>query len=50
MFLVPIGAGCLGEHVGTLVFARGAAAGELRRVPRRRSAPSVFGSLTGGVS
>jgi len=37
MFLVPVGAGCLGEHVGTLVFAGGAVAGEPRRVPRRRS-------------
>ena len=36
MFLVPVGAGCLGEHVGTLDFAGGAATGELRHVPRRR--------------
>ena len=54
MFLVPIGAGCLGEHVGTLVFAGGAAAGEPRRVPRRRSRLLCFcvydtrAQLTGG--
>ena len=48
MFLVPVGAGCLGEHVGTLDFARGAAGGEPRCVPRRRVCVLCFVSLTGG--
>jgi len=48
MFLVPVGAGCLGEHVGTLDFAGGATAGEPRRVPRRRVRLLCFVSLTGG--
>ena len=49
MFLVPIGAGCLGEHVGTLIFAGEVTVGELRRLPRRRSRVLCFVSLTGGV-
>ena len=48
MFLVPVGAGCLGEHVGTLDFIGGAAAGEPRRVPRHRVRLLCFVSLTGG--
>ena len=48
MFLVPVGAGCLGEHIGTLDFAGGAATDEPRCVPRRRVRLLCFVSLTGG--
>ena len=50
MFLVPVGAGCLGEHVGTLDLAGDLTAGELRRShagPRRLP---YFVSLARGPS